>query len=224
MAKAGHVKFWDRIADRYAARPVKDPAAYEAMLADAAGRLGPTDRVLEIGCGTGSTAIRLAPHVAAWTATDFSPEMLRIARAKPAPENLRFVLADAGNAFDGGPFDAICAFQVLHLVGDLPGTLSGIHANLKPGGLMIAKTWCFAEMGLKLRSLFLALRVLGMFPSAKALTKIALRQAIRDAGFEIEDERVFGTNPHGPYIVARKPSRFEGAIRSDRIGSDAPSL
>ena len=73
------------------------------MLADAADRLRPTDRVLEIGCGTGSIAIRLAPHAGEWTATDFSPEMLRIARAKPAPKNLRFVLADAGSAFDGGP-------------------------------------------------------------------------------------------------------------------------
>ena len=52
--------------------------------------------------------------------------MLRIACAKPAPANLRFVLAEAGNAFDGGPFDAICAFQVLHLVEDLAGALSGI--------------------------------------------------------------------------------------------------
>ena len=56
------IRFWDRIAKRYAARIIKDPAAYEAMLADAAGRLRPTDRVLEIGCGTGSIAIRLAPR------------------------------------------------------------------------------------------------------------------------------------------------------------------
>jgi cyclopropane fatty-acyl-phospholipid synthase-like methyltransferase len=206
MAKAKHVRFWDRIAERYAARPLKDPAAYEAMLADAAGRLHPTDRVLEIGCGTGSTAIRLAPHVAEWTATDFSPEMLRIARAKAAPDNLSFVLADAGRAFEGGPFDAVCAFQVLHLVGDLPATLARIHAQLKPGGLLITKTWCFADMGLKLRSLFAVLRLLGIFPAAASLTKTALRQAIGDTGFEIVDERVFGTNPHGPYIVARKPA------------------
>ncbi|NJL08790.1 MAG: class I SAM-dependent methyltransferase [Methylacidiphilales bacterium] len=207
MAKARHVRFWNRIADRYAARPIKDPAAFEAMLADAASRFSPTDRVLEIGCGTGSTAIRLAPQVAEWTATDFSPRMLHIARAKPAPENLRFVLADAGSAFDGGPFDAVCAFQVLHLVEDLPGTLARIYAHLPPGGLLIAKTWCFADMGLKLRSLFLVLRLLGIFPSANALTKTALRQTIRDAGFKIVDERVFGTNPHGPYIVARKPGQ-----------------
>jgi SAM-dependent methyltransferase len=207
MAQAGHVRFWDRIAARYAARPIKDPAAYEAMLADAAGRLRPSDRVLEIGCGTGSTAIRLAPHVAAWTATDVAPEMLRIARGKPAPDNLRFVLADAGNAFDGGPFDAVAAFQVLHLVDDLPGTLARIHSALKPGGLLITKTWCFADMGLKLRGLFLVLRLVRLFPSVNALTKAALRQAIRDAGFAIVEERVFGTNPHGPYIVARTPSR-----------------
>ncbi|MBK5958466.1 SAM-dependent methyltransferase [Rhodoplanes elegans] len=205
MAETRHVRFWNRIAARYAAKPVKDTAAYEAMLADAAGRLRATDQVLEIGCGSGSTAIRLAPHVAAWTATDFSSEMLRIARAKPAPDNLRFVLADTQNAFAGGPFDAICAFQVLHLVGDLPATLTQIHAHLKPGGLLISKTWCFADMSFKLRSVFFVLGALRVFPPVKKLTKVALRETIRHAGFEIVDERVFGTNPAGPYIVARKP-------------------
>ncbi|MCB6178555.1 class I SAM-dependent methyltransferase [Rhodobacter sp. Har01] len=205
MSTTRHIRFWDRIAARYAARPIKDQSAYEAMLADAASRLRPTDRVLEIGCGTGSTAIRLAPHVADWTATDFSAEMLRIAKAKPAPANLHFVQADAISAFDGGPFDVICAFQVLHLVDDLNGTLARIHANLKPGGLMIGKTWCFADMGLKLRGLFLVLRSIGMFPPANRLTRADLRLAILNAGFEIVEEHVFGENPHGPYIVARRP-------------------
>lgn len=148
LAPPRHVKFWNRFADRYAARPIKDPAAYQAMLTEAASRLSLSDRVLEIGCGTGSIAIRLAPHVAEWTATDFSPEMLRIARTKRAPENLRFALADTDSAFDGGPFDSICAFQVLHLMEDLPSVLSRIHAHLTPGGLLLTKTWCFADMGL----------------------------------------------------------------------------
>jgi|GEM_PF-5127167 len=56
---------------------------------------------------------------------------------------------------------------------------------------MARDTWCFADMGLPLRGLFLALRALGLFPPAKALKKSALRQAIGDS-FEIEDERVFG--------------------------------
>ena len=211
---AATVAFWDKIADRYAARPIKDTEAYEAMLDAAARRLKPTDDVLEIGCGTGSTAIRLAPRAGQWIATDFSAEMLRIAKAKPAPENLRFVRADANSAFDGGPFDVICAFQVLHLVDDLPGLLARIHAHLKPGGLLITKTWCFADMGLHLRGLFLVLRAFNLFPPARALTKPALRHAIADAGFEIAEERVFGKNPHGPYMVAKRPDAPQNESRA----------
>jgi hypothetical protein len=48
------------------------------------------------------------------------------------------------------------------------------------------------------------LKTVGLFPAAASLTKPALRAAFLDAGFEIIEERVFGTNPHGPYWVARK--------------------
>ncbi len=205
MTHSKQQTFWNRIAGRYAARPIKDVAAYEAMLADVASRLKPSDRVLEIGCGTGGTAIRLAPGVAHWTATDFSSEMIGIARAKPAGENLSFVVTDAKSAFAGGPFDAICAFNVLHLMEDPPATLDQIFANLKPGGLLISKTWCFADMGLKLRALFSLLRAVGMFPAVTPYTVLQLRHAILDAGFEIADERIFGKYWQNPYIIARKP-------------------
>lgn len=60
-------------------------------------------------------------------------------------------------------------------------------------------------MGIGLRALFRGLRLIGLFPAARALTRAGLRQAIRDAAFDVVEERVFGTNPNGPYIVARKP-------------------
>ncbi len=199
-------RFWNRIAARYAARPLKNLAAYEAMLADVAIRLKDTDNVLELGCGTGGAAIRLAPGVAQWTATDFSIEMVRIAKAKPSPGNVVFAVSEASNAFNGRPFDAICAFNMLHLVDDLPDMLTRIHAHLKPGGLLISKTWCFADMKLSLRALFRVLRGFGLFPTAASFGAAGLRQAILDAGFEIVDERVFGDYPQNPYIVARKPT------------------
>jgi cyclopropane fatty-acyl-phospholipid synthase-like methyltransferase len=174
------------------------------MLADVSARLKDTDRVFEIGCGTGGTAIRLAPGVAHWTATDFSTEMVRIARAKPAGDNVQFNVADAVQAFDGAPFDAVCAFNVLHLVDDLPDTLARIHTHLTTGGQLICKTWCFSDVALKLRLLFPVLRLFGLFPVTAMLSGSDLRQAIRDAGFDITDERVFGDHRQNPYIVARK--------------------
>lgn len=197
--------FWDRFADRYAARQIKDVAAYEALIADAASRLTPNDTVLELGCGTGGTAIRLAPCVARFIATDFSPQMIRIAKAKPAPDNLEFCVADAEASFSSGPFDAICAFNVLHLMDDPVRLLADIHSHLKPGGLLISKTWCFSDLSLKLRLLFRALGMVGLFPPAHRLTVAELRAVIGAAGLEIVEQRILGAYPQNPYIVARKP-------------------
>ncbi|MEL6287025.1 MAG: class I SAM-dependent methyltransferase, partial [Pseudomonadota bacterium] len=48
-------------------------------------------RVLELGCGTGSTALLLAPSVAQITGTDISGEMVRIANGKAADQGAQSV-------------------------------------------------------------------------------------------------------------------------------------
>lgn len=198
-------QFWNRFAERYAARAIKDVAAYEALIATTAAALKLHDHVLELGCGTGGAAIRLAPSVARLTATDFSEEMIRIAQEKPAPQNVTFGVVDAEHAFAHAPFDAVLAFNLLHLVADMPSLLRQIHTHLRPHGLLICKTWCFAELGLPFRLLFLALGAFGFFPPAIRLTKAQLRQSLKDAGFVIVDERILGKYPQNPYIIAQKP-------------------
>lgn len=219
---SGAARFWNRFADRYAARPIKDVAAYEALLEDVAARLKPDNRVLEIGCGTGGTAIRLAERVAQYVATDFSAEMIRIAKAKPAPPNLRFVLAEARALPEGGPFNAICAFNVLHLVDDLPGLLHRLRGAHTPDGLLICKTWCFGDLPLRFRLLFRALRLVGLFPPARFLTQADLQQTLHSAGFAVEVTRVFGARAQNPYIVARATETPSDVVSLPKSESPLP--
>ena len=203
-------RFWDRIAARYAVRPLKNVAAYEAMLSDIALHLLPDDGVLELGCGTGGTAIRLAPLVAHWTACDFSPAMIGIAQAKPAGNNLRFVVADAGQALATGPCDVVCAINVLHLVDDMPATLAQIHAHLPQSGHLIIKVWCFADVMWRIRAIFSTLAVFGLFPAIRKLRYSDVLDALHLAGFEVVVEKVFGDYPQNPYFVLRKAATPAG--------------
>lgn len=219
----GAAVFWNRFANRYAARQIRDVASHEAMLADAAGRLRPADRVLEIGCGTGSIAIRLAPGVARYVATDFSDAMIRIARSKPAPPNLHLEVADAADLPAGGPFDAICAFNVLHLVDDLPGLVTRLRACLAPGGVLISKTWCFGDLPLHVRVLMRGMRLVGLFPPARFLTRGDLLGVLAAGGFVPEEERVFGSRPQSRYIVARAVATEDAAPGVDPLKSQGPT-
>ncbi|PTV97516.1 ubiquinone/menaquinone biosynthesis C-methylase UbiE [Rhodobacter aestuarii] len=198
------LQFWDKVAERYAARPLKDPGAFEEMLVEVGGWLQPGDKVLEIGCGTGSTAVRLGGGVGQWLATDLSPEMVRIAQAKEAPEGVRFVEAPADALHDAAPFDAICAFHILHLVPDAQRTLAVLREQLAPGGLLISKTWCLRDFNPLMRIIFPILRKRGLMPPINQLRYRDLRAMIEGAGFTIEGERHFGKHRHSRFVIARK--------------------
>lgn len=55
-------------------------AAYEDTLGRTKSYVTADDRGLEMGCGTGSTALLFAPHVREIMGTDLSPAMIKIAR------------------------------------------------------------------------------------------------------------------------------------------------
>ena len=62
-----------------AAARIADPAGYQTTLRRVAALLSPDQSVLEIGCGTGTTALRVAPFTRRLLATDVSPAMVAIA-------------------------------------------------------------------------------------------------------------------------------------------------
>jgi ubiquinone/menaquinone biosynthesis C-methylase UbiE len=143
---ANDVQFWDRIARKYAADPIADIAGYERTLERTRHYLKGDEAAFEFGCGTGTTALRLAPSVGRIVATDLSGEMIAIAREKAKAEgcsNATFEVARPEAApWANESFDVAFGFNVLHLVTDREAALRGVHRLLRPGGLFISKTPC----------------------------------------------------------------------------------
>lgn len=202
--------FWDKMAPKYAESQMRSVDDYEHTLARTLSYLTPQMRVLEMGCGTGTTALRLAPHVKAFVGTDQSSEMIRIARDKAADEhsNLEFrVLGAAESAQLEEGFDVVMGFNLFHLVPDADAVLADIFKILKPGGLMISKTPCLMDKAFGWKRFLVA----GMLPILKRIGKapdvglwriVDVDRRIADAGFETLEAGNFPAISR--YVVARK--------------------
>ncbi len=203
--------FWDDAAEKYAKSPIRDVEAYNYTLARTRSYLSSTDEVLEVGCGTGSTAILLAGNVGRLTASDISGKMIEIARRKAheqAADNVEFVAADLfDDAIAGGPYDAVLAFNLLHLVEDSAAAIRRLHGLLRPGGLFISKTVCKPGRGAPLKFRFLRIIVpvmqfLGKAPFVRFMEASAFESMVEAQGFKILES---GDHPApSRYIVARK--------------------
>jgi len=210
MSIASDARFWDRTSRKYARGAIADRAGYERTLDRTRSLLGSGDRVLELGCGTGTTALRLAGDVQDYLATDVSAGMIAIAQEKHAASPIPALVFRAATAEaltpDPAPFNAVLGFNYLHLVRDLPGTLRCIHALLAAEGLFISKTPCVGDMNPLIRLVLPAMRAIGKAPYAGVFRASDLSQHIRAAGFDILATESHATkgNDNRPYIVARK--------------------
>ena len=203
--------FWDKVAPKYAKDPISDMQAYEYTLGRTISYLKLEDHALELGCGTGSTALLLAPHVAKITGTDISPVMIEIAREKAGTdgiENVEFrdLTAEDSMQLDG-PFNVVLGHNLFHLVPDAEATIAAIHRMLPVGGTFISKTPCLADpaFGWKrfpIRMVIPLMQLFGKAPFVRWLSHKDLEGAITAAGFEIVEAGNFPSVSR--YIVARK--------------------
>ena len=200
--------FWNKMARGYAKRPVGNPAAYQVKLDKTAEYLKPTDRVLEFGCGTGTTALIHAPRVAQIDAIDFSSEMIAIAREKlwdkPA-DNVSFEVSsfeDWPVPVTGQGYDAILGMSILHLVKDADAVLDKVHRSLKPGGLFFTSTVCLGDSSGLERIFLPPLGAIGILPKIRMLKAAELLELMKSHGFEIEHRWVPEGSP-SLFAVAR---------------------
>jgi SAM-dependent methyltransferase len=115
-----------------------DLELYESIIAELGGR-----RVLDVGCGTGTFALRLADRGIEVTGVDPARASLDVARAKPGAHRVRWLLGDATCLpplqVDVATMTANVAQAVVE-ESEWANTLQGIHRALRPGGHLVFET------------------------------------------------------------------------------------
>jgi SAM-dependent methyltransferase len=101
------------------------------------------DRILEIGCGFGSTAIALAASGATVHGIDIAPPMIDRARERVhgSPEHITFAVADAQEVGLGGPYDTATSRFGVMFFADPVRAFTNIGASIRPDGNLAFVCW-----------------------------------------------------------------------------------
>ena len=186
-------QFWDRVAPGYSNKPVTDMESYARKLAATQALMRPNMKILEFGCGTGSTALEHAPHVAHIDATDVSAEMIAIGLNK----------AHSAGFDESTNYDMVLALNLIHLLKDRKAVLEKVNRLLKPGGLFISSTVCLADRMWYLRPVIPMLQWLGKAPYVEFLSAKDFLDEVAVAGFEIQEYWTHG-RANSLFLIARK--------------------
>lgn len=133
---------------------VHDAAGYEQLMGRWSRKLAPQfidfagladgERVLEVGCGTGSLTFTLAEtaNLGEIAAIDFSPVFVAEATRRNSDPRIRIQQADAcALPFGDGLFDRAMALLVLHFVPETGKAISEMARVVRPGGVVAATVW-----------------------------------------------------------------------------------
>jgi 2-polyprenyl-3-methyl-5-hydroxy-6-metoxy-1,4-benzoquinol methylase len=201
-------RFWDGHAEKYAKQPIKEPEAYEKKLEITRNYLTSESRVLEFGCGTGSTALLHAPRVQEILAIDSSPKMIEIANQRKSEAEAKNVTFEQATLFDlsdeDGSFDVILGMSILHLVEDLDGTLAKVASLLKPGGVFVSSTACVGHANFFLRWLLPLGGLFWLIPRVQVFDAKTLEAKLQHVGFEIEVSEMINKSGLTSFLVAKK--------------------
>jgi len=200
-------RFWDKRAEKYSQRPVADQVTYEKKLEIMFNSKQHDSEVLEMGCGTGSTALAHAPYVKHILATDISPGMIDIAKGKAQAgqvENITFeTRAVDDHDIAESRYDVIMALNLLHLLKDPEAAIVAAYRGLKPGGVFVTSSACIGDMCWYFRILAPVGHFLRLFPLIRGFTQAQLKKSHIEAGFEIDQEWLPKKNA-AAFIVAIK--------------------
>ncbi len=124
--------------------PVLDPPALQvymdkwdgALFMDWLG-LNPSQRVLEIGCGTGRLAVKVAPLVKTFCGIDISPETIEAAKKHLNAKAVTLICADFLSYDFSESFDLIYSSLTFLHIKDKKAAIQKVFTLLSPGGRFV---------------------------------------------------------------------------------------
>ena len=183
-------QFLDKVALRYSKKTIDNEDAYQYKLKKTREYFQPTNQVLEIGCGTGTTAIQHAPFVEHILATDISAKMLGIANEKAKVENVGNVTFKQSSieslSLDDASMDVVLGLSVLHLLEDKEAAIKHVFQILKPGGVFVTSTVCLGDNMKFFKYIAPIGKFLRLMPLVKIFTAKELESSLKGVGFEID--------------------------------------
>jgi SAM-dependent methyltransferase len=197
---------YDKVAAQYQALE-HDSARWprDEWIAELTARLRPGAAILDLGCATGVPVVADLTTQYQVTGVDIAPEHIQEAR-RNVPDG-EFICSDALTVtFPAGRFDTVISLYTFdHIPRDeYRGLLERIHRWLRPDGMLLLSIEDNDQPGI-------VAQWLGVDMYFSMFGADAMRQLVRDAGFDIE-KTALGTQTEGEtdisytWILARKVS------------------
>lgn len=205
MSQRNERAYWERNASRYDRSMGLLGGPLPRMIELAGQAVQGTGRVLEVAAGTGLVTPALAAAARHVEATDYAEAMVAQLRARVDGQGLANVICRRADIYDlpfaEDEFDAVVAANVLHLVPDLEAALVQTRRVLKPGGVLIAPTFCHDQTALsRIMSRVLAVTA---FPGHRRFSTESLVASLAKGGLEVARvETIPGLIPIG-YVEGR---------------------
>jgi ubiquinone/menaquinone biosynthesis C-methylase UbiE len=201
-------KFWDKMATSYDREEESAIPTINKYIEKGKKYLKITDRVLDLGCGTGKVSIEVSNSVKEIQAIDISSKMIEIAKKKVNDRNLTNITFFQTTIFDDRfteeNFDVIFGFYVLHLLEEINTAIQRINEILRPGGYLISVTPCMKEKK-KISGIFLSLlSKIRLVPKIKLFKFSDLENLLKEGNFKIEETYTFEKNSPEYLVIAKK--------------------
>jgi ABC-2 type transport system ATP-binding protein len=209
LRNEGGSNYWDRFATTYDEKieRMMGTGVRQRLFDMLERELGLGDAV-EFGCGTGYFTRAIAKNATHVTATDLSPSMLEVAKARlKGLGNVSFRVEDGeASSFPSGSFDTALMANMLHTVDDPVKALKECHRVLKRDGTLLIINYTDQGMGRVERALMgFRFAIKFRFPPKKnwPMTDEKLRSSLSAAGFMIERMELVRGKINAFYVRAK---------------------